>query len=751
MLTKIAFGLFVFLVLLYLVFTACFSHGAKVTIQSYSVNANGQVQLTVNSDKNKYYILRVRHHPDSAFRLSASMTLGQDGKIVITEALGAYPIDHYEVREYSIDDPNDTDGDGVDDMTEYKAMPFQNPLNASKPLEQEHALISLNTPEAFKMVSAYKNGTSLTGNLKDIEYAKFLILDFYSDQPKVYFINGHRYDLHLGFTDYLGVKLLEPDVIKGQLIKHPSVISANGTLGTYAFSFANNETQRFEVVQRTQELLAANIPWLTNNLSYLVTKNNEQDYQRKQVAYRHSRIPVLFESDAYAGINYWGLNQAEGYGFFRLMSSGEVPGARDIVLCETLPNSLPRVGGMITSAIQSPLSHLNLRAIYDHVPNAFIRNPLEVDSLVRLLNHYVYFKAGRNHYEIREATSAEVNSWYERHRPSSVQTPPLNLTYQTILPLSGITFSMYDGFGAKVANVATMRTFGFAEGTIPDGFGIPFYFYMEFMKHNRFFGQIELMLKDSRFISDRSFRDARLKQLRSDIRNGSMPAWMLEQLLKMQKSFPGQTSIRCRSSTNNEDLPGYSGAGLYDSKTHHPREGTISKTIQQVYASLWNLRAFEEREFYRVDHLRAAMGVLCHPNYDREKVNGVGISADPVYKTANTFYLNSQWGEELITNSNTTFPEELLIKRYRGGKEAYSVIQYSSLAQEDSMLMTAPQLELLRRYLSVIHDRFAVLYKSGNNPAFAMDIEYKIDRNNRLIIKQARPWVSYFPGVVKNR
>ena len=725
-----------------------FVSGQQIPIQNYLVDVKGQVRLEVNSSNGKYYMLRVRHHPDSTFTLTTSMTLGQAGTTVITEPLRAYPLNHYQVLEYDLNNPHDTDNDGTNDPDEFNSMPAKGPLNAASPLTSEHALITLNTLSAFNTVSTEENGTPWVEYLNDVEYTKFIILDFYTTEPKIYFINSNTYDLHADFANYLGINHLSPTLIKGQLIYNPHILSANGTLGTYAFNFSNNEAKPFETVRRTQELLAANMPYLTNNLSYFITANNEQDYQDNSSLYQNSRVPVLFESDVYSGINYWGLNQSEGYGFFRLMAPGEVPDSRDIVLYEALPNSLPRVGGIITSVIQTPLSHVNLRAIHDNVPNAFIRDPLLNDSISNLVGHYIYFKTNQSSYELREATLEEVNAWYENKRPTTEQNPPLNLSYKSILPLNDISFGMYDGFGAKVANVATMRTFGFAEGTIPDGFGIPFYFYQEFMKHNHLFEEIELMLQDSAFIADRTVRDTRLEELRDAIEDASMPGWMLDSLTEMQSSFPAGTSIRSRSSTNNEDLPGFSGAGLYDSKTHHPNEGHISKTIKEVYASLWNLRAFEEREFYRVNHFKASMGVLCHPNFDDEKVNGVGVSADPVYNTENTFYLNSQLGEELITNPENTYPEELLLKRYPDGNENYSVIQYSSLLDVDTLLMSDTHLDLLRQYLAVIHDRFAVLYKAVGNPTFAMDIEYKIDSTNQLAIKQARPWVSYVPTPV---
>ena len=157
----------------------------------------------------------------------------------------------------------------------------------------------------------------------------------------------------------------------------------------------------------------------------------------------------------------------------------ETPGSRDIVLYDALPNSLPRVGGIMTSVIQTPLSHVNLRAIQDNVPNAYIADPLSIDSISNLLGNYIYYKVENETFEIREATLDEVNAWYEDLRPTEPQIPVRDLSITDIKPLDSIEFTMSSAFGAKCSNVATMRTFGFPEGTIPDGFGIPFYYYHE--------------------------------------------------------------------------------------------------------------------------------------------------------------------------------------------------------------------------------------------------------------------------------
>ncbi len=719
----------------------------QVPIVGYSTNSNGQVQLEVNSTPANYYVLKVRHSVDSTFELVTSITKGKPNKTTLTEQLAAYPQQHYQVIEYPLNMPFDVDGDTVDDITELNNLPLQSPLNAGVPKSIGDGLLALESHSRFKQLSINNPFVIFNEYLNGIDYIKYLITDFYSSSPKIYFINSNRYDFHKDFANAMGIDYVGKNVKKGQLIYHPTVVSNNGTLGVYSFNYSVNSTEDFATIQRTHELLAANMTFLENNLSYYVNVDNENAYENDKALFQNSRVSVVFESDVFAQIDYWGLNKAEGYGLFRKMDLEDIPGSKEIVLYETLPNNLPRVGGIITSFIQTPLSHVNLRAIHDGIPNAFIRDPLSDTAISNLLNHYIYFRVEQDTFVIREASLQEVNNWHDSHRPGTVQIPPLNLSYTEILPLSQITFSMSDGFGAKCANVATMLSFGFPDNTIPDGFGVPFSFYQKFMEHNNFFEEAKAILEDPDFKSDRDARDKMLKDFRKKIEKADMPVWMLNELEAMHLKFPEGTSVRCRSSSNNEDLPGFSGAGLYDSKTQHPHEGHISKSIKEVYASLWNLRAFEEREFFRINHFVASMGVLCHPNYSDEKVNGVGVSTDPIYNSKSTFYLNSQLGEDLITNPDTSFvPEEILLDKVSVSTNDYLIIRHSNLIPSDSLLLSELHLDQMREYLTVIHDEFKKLYQAENNSTFAMDIEYKITTDNQLSIKQARPWAEFVPN-----
>ncbi|MDC0600047.1 T9SS type A sorting domain-containing protein [Flavobacteriales bacterium] len=717
----------------------------EVPIDNHSVNVFGQVQLSIQGDASKYYVLEAQHSP--SFQWPTSIAMGVNGTMVISEPGAAYPVENYTVWEHDISSPGDTDGDGVDDITEYQNMPTDAPLNYAAPVDFEDGSTSIPDAETF-MSLATVNNVGWAPFLDDQLYVKFGILDRDTPEPKVYFINSNTHTVHFGFWGAIDANVIGDDS-SGEIVFYPTQINPNGTVGGYSFNFSFGNAYDFEDTQRTYQLLLASMPFLQNNMTHFIGEGDEDDYFNNYAGdYEDSGIEVVLESEVFGDVDYIPLHQAEGYGFFRHMEVDETPGSRDIVLYDALPNSLPRVGGIMTSVIQTPLSHVNLRAIQDNVPNAYIADPLSIDSISSLLGNYIYFKVEQETFQIREATLEEVNAWYEDLRPTEAQVPERDLSITAITPLDDIAFDMSTAFGAKCSNLATMRTFGFPEGTIPDGFGIPFYFYDEFMQFNNFYEEAEVMIDNESFVNDIAFREDRLRDFRDDIKDAPMPAWMLQALQDMHDDFPPGTAVRCRSSTNNEDLPGFSGAGLYTSKTQHLDEGHISKSIKQVYASMWNFRAYEERDFYRVDHFMAAMGVLCHPNFQEEKSNGVGISLDPIYDTQGTFYLNTQVGESLITNPEpNAVPEEILLYEDATQGAGYVVLRLSNLVDPGELVMEAEYLDLMREYLGVIHDEFAVLYGVEDIEGFGMDIEYKVTAQDQLAIKQARPWVSFWAGI----
>ncbi len=706
------------------------------------------VPIVVESTTADYFVLYVRPDLEADREIPVSVTLGEDGETTLTDQLSALPVEHYRVEKYPVDDPGDVDLDCIHDIDELADMGTMNPFNRAAPIDPDVAnlrlrngTIAIPDRETFEQLSYQGTDVWIDRHLTNLEFVKFFLILMNTDRPGVYFMNTVMHRCHCYFA--AAVAFPSIGVMRGEIVYHPNIVAPDGSLGVYRFEFEPRDAYPFETVQYAYEVLAASMPLLENNLAYYPMPAAALPlYHRERASYDNSRVNVLFEEDIFPDVAFLSLNKGTGYGLLRVMSQDERPNPRDVVIYESLPNELSRVAGIITSVPQTPLSHVNLRAIQDGVPNAFIRGALDKPKIDALIDRYVHYTVTATGYTIRAATRTEIDNHFASSRPAQPQTPQRDLSVTVITPLSQLGFDDWDAFGVKAANVAVLGTLGFPDGTVPDGFAIPFYFYDEFMKHNDFYTRIETMLADSDFQTDYGTQEEELKELRDAIKDGTTPDWIITALEEMHAEFPDGTSLRYRSSTNNEDLPGFSGAGLYDSKTQDPdetEEDGIDKSIKGVWASLWNFRAFVERDFHRIDHNATSMGVLVHPNYSDELANGVAVSFDPVYGRDGHYYVNSQLGEDLVTNPDAlSLPEELLLSPNEGGDV---VLATSNQVAPGQLLMSDAQLTLLRAHLQVIHDEFKKLYKPGPDEPFAMEIEFKITSENILAIKQARPWV----------
>ena len=678
------------------------------------------VPIVVQSSTEEYFVLYVQHDVDGTeVELPVLVKLGEAGTTTLSENVEALPKERYRVEKHQITDPADIDGDCIDDITELGNPVSMNPVNPAASVDLSDGALAVPDKQTYDTLAIYRT-------------VKFILLGWDTDRPSLYFINAKQHPNHQTFLDDRGIE--RNQALLGR-ITYRSVGSEE------IFHFRVRANPSFVFVDRVYTLLAASMPLLDDNLTFHILNYQLPDLQPELPLLRESRINLVFDDDLFAGTNFLGLNPGEGYGRLQALEPDDRPHPRDIVLYEALPNELPRVAGIISAVPQTPLSHVNLRAVQDGIPNAFIRDALDDRDIAPLIGGYVRYTVTENGWELRAVTPAEVEAHYESSRPAHTQTPERNLSVTGITPLSEIGFEDWTAFGVKAANLAVLGTLGFPEGTVPDGFAIPFYFYDEFMKTHGFYDDVKEMLADEDFQTDFETQDDRLDDLRDDIKDAETPQWIIDALTAMHATYPAGQSLRYRSSTNNEDLPGFNGAGLYDSKTQKPEETEedgISKSLKQVFASLWTFRAFTEREFHRIDHLAAAMGVLVHPNYSDELANGVAVSFDPIRDQDGDYYVNVQLGEDLVTNPEAhSVPEELLLYRFGG----YSILGTSNLVEPGELLMSDAQLTQLRGHLEVIHDQFKGLYNPAAGDPFAMEIEFKITSENILAIKQARPWV----------
>ncbi len=712
------------------------------------VVAVSEVPIVVSSTTADYFVLYVeRPNRDNPRQyIPVSVTRGQAGTTTLKDNLAALSPTKYRVEKYQVAQPGDLDGDCVDDITELDDLGDQNPINPTRTTTNVQVKAALDSHETFQAFSDQQDfGTNAFEVLDGLEHVKFMILGEFGTNPSIYFIDSTSPKWHLALLRELR-ELGEPEghllvAMKGNLVYHPNVIAPDGSLGMYRFSY-NIGTGGFSRTVNLHQLLASAMPFLENNLAYYPQTERELLYYgREKAQYDTSRVNIILQDDILPDVAYIPLNQAEGYGRLRLMAEGDDPRPGDIAIYESLPNDLPRVAGTITTVPQTPLSHVNLRAIQNGVPNAFLRDILTTREYAELIGKHVYFAVAADGFTLREATKSEVDRHHQSARPTTTQTLTRDLSVTTITSLANVAFADWDAFGVKAANMAELSKLNLPAGTVPTGYAVPFYFYDEFMKANGFYDDIDTMLADPNFQSDYAVQESMLKALRKKIKKGTTPAWIIKALEEMHAAYPDGTSLRYRSSTNNEDLPAFNGAGLYSSKTQDPDETAadgIDKSIKAVWASLWNYRAFLERDYYRVDHKSVAMGVLVHPNYSDEQANGVAVSHDPISFSPNVYYVNTQLGEDLVTNPEArSYPEQLLLDA--NGKA--SVLARSNHAPPGQLLMSDAQLLQLRRHLEVIHNRFKQLYQVKDGDQFAIEIEFKITAENTLAIKQARPWV----------
>ena len=700
---------------------SCPDGGYNPTPTAVAVNT---VPISVASTADDYFVLHVSHDIDGTeVNLPVLVKKGEAGATALAENVEALPAERYRVEKYLID------GDCTDDITELDSLGSMNPINLAPSIAPADGATAIIDRATFDTLTRGDSGFAA---------GKFIIYGMDTDNLGIYFMHAETYEIHREFLDLVGLD--QSEIIRADLFYDSRLTNPDGSQGTYYFWMSLHD-RSFDLVNRTYTLLAASMPLIDQDLAFWVKNFELGMLQSDLPSYQASRMPMIFDADIYADTDFLALNPGKGYGLLRSMDPDDRPHPRDVVIYETLPNELPRIAGIISTVPQTPLSHVNLRATQDEVPNAFIRDALDNTQIEALIGKYVRYEVTESGWSLDAATPDEVDDHYEFSRPTQDQIPQRDLSVTSVTPLSDVNFADWTAFGVKAANVAELGKLDFAEGTVPNGFAIPFYFYDEFMKANGLDNDVDQMLADEEFQADFDIQDDMLDDLRDDIKDADSPQWIIDALTEMHETYPEGKSLRYRSSTNNEDLPEFNGAGLYDSKTQDPdetEEAGIDKSLKGVFASLWTFRAFTEREFHRIDHTAAAMGVLVHPNYSDELANGVAVSFDLIAGRDSRYYVNTQIEEDLVTNPEAhSVPEEILL--YQDG--SYIVLATSNQAPSGQLLLSDAQLMQLSGHLTTIHGHFESLYDHDTDEKFAIEIEFKITSENILAIKQARPWV----------
>jgi phosphoenolpyruvate synthase/pyruvate phosphate dikinase len=294
---------------------------------------------------------------------------------------------------------------------------------------------------------------------------------------------------------------------------------------------------------------------------------------------------------------------------------------------------------------------------------------------------WVSFETRRDGYSIKLADMNQLREYQRRlAQRLDVVKPRYNLDERRLLSLRQQRAAMSIAFGGKSANLAEVANARLPGLAVPGGFTIPFYYYDSFLKENGLDDAIYEMLNDQRFVHDPAYRRERLTAMRARIQQGKVAAALRNQvLLRVAREYPDK-GLFVRSSSNSEDLPNFSGAGLYTTVPNVKGDEALLEAIKTVWASTWNFEAYEARERAIVDHSKIFMAVLIQEGINSES-SGVMITTDP-FDNENTgaIYISAKRGLGIKVVEGKRVAEQII---FRPRTNAVQVLTRSA---EDSLL-----------------------------------------------------------------
>jgi hypothetical protein len=492
--------------------------------------------------------------------------------------------------------------------------------------------------------------------------------------------------------------------------------------------------------------------------------------------------PFLIAAGADEQITYEVYTPGVAYGRVRIAQGEDATafGWQDIVVFDEVPLDLEGVmAAAITGTRQDILSHLNVLSAQRGTPNLFVDDA--VAQLRHLDGQLVRLEALQTGYLVVPADPAEAQTFWAEHRPLAQIEPP-DLEFGEHEAFADIATDTAEArtaarsrYGAKTVGLALLWRLLESQYRTA-GLGVPFSDYAQFMNDNHW--QVDLgegpvdasyaetiaaWLADPGFRTDANLRKQKLEQLRTEIADHGVVDPELVALLRQRiaEEFGSEdVMVRVRSSSNTEDTPNFNGAGLYDSASGcaadsgAPAGATVSAcdpdkspkplegALKQVWGSLWNFGAFEERDYYQIDHADVAMGATISLRYEDEQANGVAFTGNPRDRRDSRYVVNVQYGETDVVAVTPGVTAELDYLTVEAGEvTGIDRASTSSLVPAGEVVMTDAQLQELGRVLTQLAEDFPIDVVPEGAPTPLVDVEFKIGADGALHIKQARSFL----------
>lgn len=462
-------------------------------------------------------------------------------------------------------------------------------------------------------------------------------------------------------------------------------------------------------------------------------------------------LKTITNDDIYKAADFQAFNKGKTVGRLRVVKVGTpfeslTFDRHDIVILqESYPDITP-VAGIIATQFSTPLSHVNLRAGAWGIPNAGDKKAFT--KFGKLDGKVVYFEVTDTADVVREATPTEAKQLEQSiYSAKHVDLPQAITDDPRLSMLTRMRAKDVLRFGTKASNLGEIVTANLEDVRVPPGFGVPFYFYVQHITKNGLDKQIAAMLGDKKFQTDAAWRKQKLEEVRKAIIDAPIDQASLDTIYKRVRIKLGGKGVFVRSSSNSEDLPGFNGAGLYDTVGNVVGKKMLGESLKKVWASLWNLRAVEERSAFGIDHRQAYMGVLIQV--------GVSATAAGVLVTKNlwdpgddhSFTINSKWGLGERVVQGQKMPEQIVFDPTNDGTKIISraddpVMLVFDAEKGGIKEMPVPAgagvilTEERAKKLSTMVEKFVPVFAHGQ----PLDVEWVLEGEDVWIV-QARPYV----------
>jgi hypothetical protein len=497
---------------------------------------------------------------------------------------------------------------------------------------------------------------------------------------KIYYVNKKRYSFHKDFVNgtYLslerGREFFENNYLKPNRRFILGTIAYQTPLRRWTFEFWEGDLIPADQIQLTYEII--------NKTFFTPIAFKPNSLRQEEASRSLSDVQRILQSDIAKEQEYQPLNIARGLGRIHIIPKLDDHveiGFNEILILDEVPVQLPPVAGIITSQPSTPLSHINLLAKGWGIPNAYIKNAKELFK--QYDGWWVSFETLREKYTIKRADMDQLREYQRRQSQRlDVMKPRYDLAETRLLDLAQQRARASLSYGGKSANLGEVMNARLPGIVVPNGFTIPFYYYDEFIKRNKLDDTIFGLLNDQKFVHDPAYRREQLVSLRQKIENADFDQALRQKILqKVAGEYAGK-GLFVRSSSNSEDLPNFSGAGLYTTVPNVRGEQELIDAIRKVWASLWNFEAYEARERASVDHSKIFMAVLLQEGINSES-SGVMITADP-FDTDNrgAIYISAKRGLGIKVVEGQRIAEQII---FRPRTNAVQVLTRSA---EDSLL-----------------------------------------------------------------